>query len=153
SGRVALSVPARRLISDDGSVIERRRLLRPLKSANWTREALAESAWEAIDPVSFERLWRAEEIEAAKEPVRERVHLATGLLLLVWKRLPGDHVRVTRIVSADGTSIIGREVAAADLAKVSESFGLCGSFMPMPGDLANLVLACGTPQTLQSHDR
>src|SRR3546814_8817530 len=86
SGRVALSVPARRLIADDGSVIERRRLLRPLKSSNWTREALAESAWEVIDPVSFERLWRAEEIEAVKEPVRERVNLATWLILPVWKR-------------------------------------------------------------------
>lgn len=152
SGRVALSVPARRLIADDGSVIERRRLLRPLKSANWTREALAESAWEAIDPASFERLWRAEEIEAAKEPVRERVHLATGLLLPVWKRLPGDHVRVTRIVSADGTSIIGREVVAADIAKVSQTFGLENPVLPAPGELAALVLSSGTAQTLQSHD-
>ena len=153
SGRVALSVPARRLIADDGSVVERRRLLRPLKSANWTREALAESAWEAIDPVSFERLWRAEQIEAAKEPVRERVHLATGLLLPVWKRLPGEHVRVTRIVSADGTSIIGREVAAADLAKVSQTFGLGSAVLPTPAELADVVLASGTPQMLKSHDR
>jgi hypothetical protein len=152
SGRVALSVPARRLIADDGSVIERRRLLRPLKSANWTREALAESAWEAIDPASFERLWRAEEIEAAKEPVREKVHLATGLLLPVWKRLPGDHVRVTRIVSADGTSIIGREVVAADIAKVSQTFGLGNPALPTPGELAALVLSSGTAQNLQSHD-
>ena len=152
SGRVALSVPARRLIADDGSVVERRRLLRPLKSANWAREALAESAWQAIDPVSFERHWRAEESEAAKEPVRERVHLATGLLLPVWKRLPGEHVRVTRIVSADGTSIIGREVATADLAQVSETFGLDGAVLPAPRELADLVLASGTPQTLQSHD-
>ncbi|WP_431470116.1 strawberry notch-like NTP hydrolase domain-containing protein [Sphingosinithalassobacter sp. LHW66-3] len=152
SGRVALSVPARRLIADDGSVIERRRLLRPLKSDNWTREALAESAWEAIDSASFERLWRAEEIEAAKEPVRERVHLATGLLLPVWKRLPDDHVRVTRIVSADGTSIIGREVAAADIAKVSQTFGLGNPVLPTPGELAALVLSSGTAQSLQSHD-
>jgi hypothetical protein len=153
SGRVALNVPARRLIADDGSVVERRRLLRPLKSANWTREALAESAWEAIDPGSFERRWRAEENEAAKEPVRERVHLATGLLLPVWKRLPGEHVRITRIVSADGTSIIGREVAAADIAKVSETFGLGSAMLPTPGELAALVLASGTAQTLQSHDQ
>ena len=152
SGRVALSVSARRLIADDGSVIERRRLLRPLKSANWTRETLAESAWQAIDPASFERFWRAEEIEAAKEPIRERVHLATGLLLPVWKRLPGDHVRVTRIVSADGTSIIGREVVAADIAKVSQTFGLENPVLPAPGELAALVLSSGTAQTLQSHD-
>ncbi|MCT4573437.1 hypothetical protein N3930_40850, partial [Bacillus thuringiensis] len=98
------------------------------------------------------RLWRAEEIEAAKEPVRERVHLATGLLLPVWKRLPGDHVRVTRIVSADGTSIIGREVVAADIAKVSQTFGLGNAALPTPGELAALVLSSGTAQTLQSHD-
>ncbi len=153
SGRVALSVPARRIIADDGSVIERRRLLRPLNSANWTREALAESAWEATDPGSFERLWRAEEIDAAKEPVRERVHLAAGLLLPVWKRLPGQHVRVTRIVAEDGTSIIGREVAVADLVEVSESFGLGASMLPSSDELAGLVLTSGTAQVLQSHDR
>lgn len=153
SGRVALSVPARRLIADDGSVIERRRLLRPLKSANWTHEALAESAWEAIESISLERHWRAEENEAAKEPVRERVHLATGLLLPVWKRLPGEHVRITRIVSADGSSMIGREVAAADLAMVSETFGLGSTALPTPDELADLVLASGTAQTLQSHDQ
>ncbi|NNC52164.1 MAG: methylase, partial [Erythrobacter sp.] len=109
SGKVALSVPARRLIADDGAVIERRRLLRPLKSANWTLEALAESHWEEIGVSAFTSAWRAEEEEAAKSPVTERVHFATGLLLPVWKRLPGDHVRVTRLVAEDGQSIIGRE--------------------------------------------
>ena len=64
SGKVALSVPARRLIADDGAVIERRRLLRPLKSANWTLEALAESHWEEIFVTAFTSAWRVEEVEA-----------------------------------------------------------------------------------------
>jgi hypothetical protein len=119
SGKVALSVPARRLIADDGAVIERRRLLRPLKSANWTLDALAESHWEEIGVTAFTRAWRAEEEEAAKSPVTERVHLATGLLLPVWKRLPGDHVRVTRLVAEHGQSIIGREVLDIDLAAIA----------------------------------
>lgn len=152
SGRVALCVPARRLIADDGGVIDRRRLLRPLKSANWTCGALGESAWESLDQAAFEQGWRAEEVEAASEPVTERVHLATGLLLPVWKRLPGDHIRVTRIVAGDGQSFLGREVAASDIAGVAETFGLGQAAMPAPQELADLVLVSGKSQLLQSHD-
>ena len=152
SQRVALCVPARRLIADDGAVVERRRLLRPLKLTNWTCEALAESAWEETDAASFEKAWRKEEVEAAKEPVTERIHIATGLLLPVWKRLPGDHIRVTRIVADDGNSVIGREVAAADIAKVAETFGLHNVHGPSADELAELVLSSGKPQCFASHD-
>ncbi len=152
SGKVALSVPTRRLITDDGAVIERRRLLRPLNSANWTIEALAESHWEEIGVTAFTRAWRAEEERAAKSPVTERVHLATGLLLPVWKRLPGDHVRVTRLVAEDGQSIIGREVLDIDLAAIAETFGLSGVTGPAPDQIGDLVLASGKPLGLASHD-
>ncbi|WP_346033831.1 strawberry notch C-terminal domain-containing protein [Erythrobacter westpacificensis] len=152
SGKVALSVPARRLIADDGAVIERRRLLRPLKSANWTLEALAESHWEDIGVTAFTSAWRAEEEAAAASPVTERVHLATGLLLPVWKRLPGDHVRVTRLVAEDGQSIIGREVLDIDLAAIAETFGLSGVTGPSAEQIGDLVLANGKPLGLTSHD-
>ena len=152
SGKIALSVPARRLIADDGAVIERRRLLRPLKSANWTCDALGESLWEEIGVTEFAKAWRTEEEQAANSSVTERVHLATGLLLPVWKRLPGDHVRVTRLVAEDGHSIIGREVLDIDLAKIAETFGLVAVTGPAPDELGKLVLASGTPQPLASHD-
>ena len=152
SGKVALSVPARRLIADDGAVIERRRLLRPLKSANWTLEALAESHWEEIGVTAFTSTWRTEEEEAAKSSVTERVHLATGLLLPVWKRLPGDHVRVTRLVAEDGQSIIGREVLDVDLAAIADTFGLCGVTGPAAEQIGDLVLSSGKPLVLASHD-
>src|SRR3546814_1444512 len=143
--KVALSVPARRLIADDGEVIERRRLLRPLKSANWTLEALVESHWEEIGVTAFTSAWRIEEEEASKSPVTERVHLATGLLLPVWKRLPGDHVRVTRLVAEDGQSIIGREVLDIDLSAIAETFGLSVVAGPSAEQIRDLVLAIGTP--------
>ena len=150
SGKVALSVPARRLIADDGAVIERRRLLRPLKSANWTLDALAESHWEEIGVTAFTSAWRAEEEEAAASPVTERVHLATGLLLPVWKRLPGDHVRVTRLVAEDGQSIIGREVLDIDLAAIADTFGLSGVTGPSAEQIGDLVLVSGKPLGLTS---
>ncbi len=152
SGKVALSVPARRLIADDGAVIERRRLLRPLKSANWTLDALGESLWEEVGVTEFSKLWTQEESAAAASPVTERVHLATGLLLPVWKRLPGDHVRVTRLAAEDGSSIIGREVLDIDHAKIAETFGLKGVSGPAPAELGRLVLTSGTAQPLTSHD-
>jgi hypothetical protein len=36
---------------------------------------------------------------------------------------------------------------------VSETFGLGGAVLPRPEELADLILASGTPQTLQSHDQ
>ena len=152
SGHVALSVPARRLIADDGAVIERRRLLRPLKSANWTLEALAESHWQEIGVAAFSKAWEDEQRAAAASPVTERLHLATGLLLPVWKRLPGDHIQVTRLVAKDGRSIIGREVLAIDLAMVAEAFGLSAVAGPEPGEIGALVFASGRPQAFASHD-
>lgn len=152
SGKVALSVPARRFIADDGAVIERRRLLRPLKSANWTLDALAESHWEEIGVTEFTSAWRVEEEEAAASPVTERVHLATGLLLPVWKRLPSDHVRVTRLVAEDGQSIIGREVLDIDLAAIAETFGLSGIAGPSAEQIGDLVFDSGKPLSLTSHD-
>ncbi|WP_420607396.1 strawberry notch-like NTP hydrolase domain-containing protein [Novosphingopyxis sp.] len=153
SGGVALCVPARRIIADDGSVIERSRLLRPLKNSIWTLEALAESHWEKIDPDSFERFWRAEESQAASELARERVHLATGLLLPVWNRLSSDYVRVTRIVTGDGRALIGREILASDLPDIATAFGLSDVIGPAVGEFASLVMASGKSLEIRSHDR
>ncbi|VVT01097.1 strawberry notch-like NTP hydrolase domain-containing protein [Erythrobacter sp. EC-HK427] len=152
SGKVALSVPARRLIADDGAVIERQRLLRPLNTANWTLETLGESHWEEINVTTFMSAWQTEEEEAATSPVTERIHLATGLLLPVWKRLPGDHVRVTRLVAEDGQSIIGREVLDVDLATIADTFGLSGVTGPSAEQIGEFVLTSGKPLGLASHD-
>src|SRR3546814_12342856 len=80
SGKVALSVPARRLIADDGEVIERRRLLCPLKSANWTLEAIVASHWVQIGVTAFPIACRLEEEEASKFTVTARVHIPHALL-------------------------------------------------------------------------
>tara|TARA_R110000787_G_scaffold3020_1_gene11527 strand:- start:7583 stop:11830 length:4248 start_codon:yes stop_codon:yes gene_type:complete len=152
SGGAALAIPARRIINDDGSVTERRRLLRPLKSANWTIEALSESLWEPVDRESFERIWRAEEQEAARRREHMRIYLTTGLLLPVWNKLGDEHIHVARIVAKDGRALIGRQVDAADLAAISESFGLAHSGSVPASDIANLVMTNGKPIALASHD-
>jgi predicted RNA methylase len=152
SGGVALSVPTRRMITDEGETIERRRLIRPLKSVNWTLEALSESLWEQTDFKSFRKCWLEEEEKAASEIARERVHLATGLLLPVWNKIPGEIVRVTRIAASDGRSIIGREISELDMPDLARAFGLDLDQTVDPSRIAKMVMQSGKALALQSHD-
>ena len=152
SGGMALSVPTRRMITDEGETIERRRLIRPLKSVNWTLEALSESLWEQVDFKSFRKGWLDEEEQAAMETAHERVHLVTGLLLPVWNKIPGAFVRVTRIAASDGRSIIGREISEFDMADLSRAFGLDMNQTINPSRVAEMVMQSGKPFSVQSHD-
>ena len=90
-------VPARSLLADDGSRITRYKLVRPLKRGHLTADQLAESSWEPVDEQAFRAAWQAEVDEAFSSLKRELLHLATGLLLPVWDKLPKDHVRVSRV--------------------------------------------------------
>ncbi len=152
SGGVALSVPTRRMITDEGETIARRRLIRPLKSVNWTLEALSESLWQQTDFKSFRKCWLEEEEKAASDVARERVHLATGLLLPVWNKIPGEIVRVTRIAAGDGRSIIGREISELDMPDLARAFGLDLEHTVEPSRIAKMVMQSGKTLAIQSHD-
>lgn len=45
-------------------------------------------------------------------PWDSRFWLPSGLLLLVWDRLPAENMRVRRLTSDDGISVIGRVLDA-----------------------------------------
>ena len=150
SGRVGLLVPARRLLSDEGVAIERFELIRPLKREYLGAEQLAESSWEEIDATSFRGLWQAEAEEAERTPRRERLHLATGLLLPVWDKLPGEYVRVSRIAATDGRSLLGREVPLALVPDLAKALGLDLDLSLPPHELAALVLRTGKPMPFSS---
>ena len=143
SGRVALMIPARRLLTDEGERIDRFELIRPLKRDYLTADQLAESHWEPIHVESFEKLWNAEAEDVARSLKRERLHLATGLLLPVWDKLPDECVRVTRIAAQDGASLLGREIPAVYIPDLAEALGLnIEASVPVEG-LSNLVLKTG----------
>src|SRR3546814_5765369 len=66
SGRIGLLVPARSLLTDEGTRVARFELVRPLKHGHITADQLEESNWETVDPTEFRRLWQAEVDDAAK---------------------------------------------------------------------------------------
>lgn len=136
SGRVALRVPSWSQMDEEGRPIPMCQLVRPTGQDRMRLESLARSFWQHIDKEAFERLWR-EEAEQAREQVdTETVHVATGLLLPVWNKLPENDVRVWRIVDeASGQSRLGRIISAEMLAQTAASFNVADAVKLSPADL------------------
>jgi len=152
SGRVALLVPARSLLSDDGARIARFEMIRPLKRMYLAAEQLAESSWEIIALPEFERRWQAEVDEATASCKRERLHLATGLLLPVWDKLPSDYVRVSRIAAKDGNSLLGREVPVHCVPGLCRALGLEQASVLSAEDIVQAVVRSGRPMEVQGRE-
>jgi predicted RNA methylase len=143
SGKPALRVRARSLMSEEGLPIARYELIRPLKRDYLACDMLAETSWSEVPEVPFAEAWNAEVREAEATLRRETLHMATGLLLPIWDKLPDDHVQVVRIASTDGRSLLGREIAAAALGELGSKLGLeIGIDLP-PDELVATVLRTG----------
>ena len=152
SGRVGLLVRARSLMADDGTRVSRFELVRPLKRGHLTADQLEESSWGPVDADEFRRLWSQEVDEAASSHKRERLHLATGLLLPVWDKLPSDFVRVSRISARDGRSLLGREVPLHCVPELCQALGLKSDQAFSAEQVAEAVLASGRPMQIKARE-
>ena len=118
SGRAAVQVPAPSLMLDDGEVERRVRLLRPMERTAIPLAAMAQTHWKEADRDTFARAWEAElaEVPAFTE---SDLHIVTGLLLPIWKRLPDEAMRVYRLQTDDGE----RDHRPAGLARLGGAGG------------------------------
>ncbi len=123
SGRAAVSVPAASLMLDDGTVERRVRLLRPMERVTVTLAELGQSQWRPAEPEAFTVAWEAE-VAAVPEFSTSTLHVVTGLLLPVWRRLPDVSPRVVRLQTDEGERIIGRVVTPEILPDVERNFGV-----------------------------
>ncbi|MDE0371507.1 MAG: hypothetical protein OXI73_03030, partial [Rhodospirillales bacterium] len=73
---------------------------------------------------------------------------ACGLLLPVWDRLPAENMRVRRMVTDDGTALIGRVLDAGQLRAVRASFGLAGGPAMTGQEAFQAVMERGTALAL-----
>ena len=112
SGRAAVQVPAPSLMLDDGQVERRISLIRPMDRMPISFERLAQTHWTKADTESFSRAWEAE-LADVPEFTDSELHIVTGLLLPIWRRLPDEHCRVYRLQTDDGERVIGRLVSPA----------------------------------------
>ncbi|WP_234715862.1 strawberry notch C-terminal domain-containing protein [Sphingopyxis macrogoltabida] len=127
SGKAALAEPSRHFMTEQGELIRRVILHRPLRREYHHFDDLAESAWEEAPSQTFEKLWQSEVAELAERLTTETVYLATGLLLPIWSSLPIDYLEVRRIVDEEGRSWLGRMVHELDVAKLLEKFDIAST--------------------------
>ena len=140
SGRVALLVPDRTWLDDQGNAPPTYRLYRPNGRATITEVELAESHWDDFSLDAFEALWEQEAAEAATQPHIERLFLATGRLLPIWNLL-GDEAQVRRLVTQDGRSLLGRIVPADSVNGLLAKLGLDDRIAMAPGELVSAAMS------------
>ncbi|RJE87179.1 strawberry notch-like NTP hydrolase domain-containing protein [Paracoccus onubensis] len=112
SGRAAVQIPTTSVMLDDGEIERRVRLIRPMEAQNVPVRMMGETHWVEADRDAFATVWQAELAEVP-EFAESTLHMVTGLLLPIWKRLPNDSTRVYRLQTDAGERIIGRKVSPA----------------------------------------
>lgn len=112
SGRAAVQVPASSIMLDDGEIERRVRLIRPMEQHHASLAMMEDSHWQEAARDTFAAVWQREvaEVPAYTDGA---IHMVSGLLLPVWKRLPNESTRVYRLQTDDGERIIGRRVSPA----------------------------------------
>jgi predicted RNA methylase len=120
SERATVQVPAPSLMLDDGEVERRVRLLRPMERTAIPLAMMAQTHWKEADQAAFARAWDKELAEVPAFTDSD-LHIVTGLLLPIWKRLPDDSMRVYRLQTDAGERIIGRLVSPAWVAQTADA--------------------------------
>ena len=128
SGRAAVQIPTTSAMLDNGEIERRVRLIRPMEAMNISLRAMGETHWIEADRADFARAWNAELAEVP-EFTDSILHMVTGLLLPIWKRLPQEASRVYRLQTDEGERIIGRRVSPAWAANAATS-GVAISITP-----------------------
>src|SRR3546814_8547357 len=81
---------------------------------------VAQTHWHEVDRDAFAAAWNAEIVDLP-EFTDSRIHIVTGLLLPIWKRLPDEGCRVYRLQTDEGERVIGRLVSPAWVAQAVRS--------------------------------
>ena len=123
SHRAVVQVAAASLMHDDGRVVARTRLVRPMSRETLTIDEFSRSHWRPATRDRFAPLWEAEYAQVP-EFAESEFHIITGLLLPIWDRLPAENMRVYRFETDDRERVIGRLVTPEALARVYEGLGV-----------------------------
>ena len=112
SGRAAVQIPTTSIMLDDGEIERRVQLIRPMEAHNVPVKMMGETHWLDADRNAFAAAWTTEVAEVP-EFADSTIHVVTGLLLPIWKRLPNESTRVYRLQTDEGERIVGRKVSPA----------------------------------------
>jgi len=94
--------------------------MRPMERPTYPASGMSETHWREADREAFVRAWERE-VAQLPEFIETTLHVVSGLLLPIWKRLPDDSMRVYRLQTDAGERIIGRLVSPAWVAQAADA--------------------------------
>ncbi|NET71370.1 MAG: hypothetical protein F6K62_10695 [Sphaerospermopsis sp. SIO1G2] len=126
SGRVALQMIESVLELETGAMTSRVKLQRPAHVDRMSLPEFNKSGWESVDAEVFHSCWTQEVADAPTQRVTE-FYLISGVLLPVWKKLSKDNLKVCRLITDDGISLLGCVVMPVEIGSVYTAFRLDAS--------------------------
>ena len=105
-------------------------------------EELAASNWKDAGGDRWRSLWDAE-VEGLPSHTESRLWLVTGLLLPIWDRLPGENMRVRRLATDAGESLLGRVLTPEQAHAFRDAFGLAGGPVMSSAEMHEAILTRG----------
>jgi predicted RNA methylase len=143
SKRPALMVEAPSLLLDDGAVVRRIRLVRPLGAETMKWDDFERSHWQPTTMARLQHAWMRE-AESLPPTTTDELLLITGLLLPVWHQLPAERMRVYRLKTDDGRPLLGRLIHPEERDAVLGRFGETGATPLTPAETWAAVMERGT---------
>ena len=140
SRHAAVLCGAPSLLLPDGGLAPRITVQRPNARTVMTLQEFHASHWQAATPEAWQATWE-HDLAAVPEFSESTFYLATGLLLPVWNHFPQDTMRVRRLVTDDGTTLLGRILREQEVYAVRTAFGsTAADSVPTPARAFALVL-------------
>lgn len=87
-----------------------------------TRDKFSGKNWERLDKQAARKPWN-EALKKLPTHTKQKVHLISGALLPIWKRLPKGHMRIVRVRVDDGRVLLGRRVPEREIDATLEKLG------------------------------
>ena len=114
----------------------------PPPASPWPRRSLPPRTGRMRTGISWRALWDAE-IEGLPSHTESRLWLVTGLLLPIWDRLPGENMRVRRLATDAGESLLGRVLTPEQAHAFRDAFGLSGGPVMSSAEIHEAILNRG----------
>ena len=146
SGHAAVIVPATVRMGEDGGLVERCRIIHPVRTETIDRSALADTWWAPADEAAWRAAWAAE-IASLPSHTETTLWLVTGLLLPIWHLLPDHKMRIRRLTTNDGERLLGRVLSEAEAMVFRRTCGL-GSATLSAQEVKSALIELGTSFTL-----
>lgn len=131
------------LYDEDGKARPQVKLARPKHDDLMSRDAFERSRWAPCSEAACRAAWSAEADDCSGQVDEEIVTLLSGLILPLWKFLEADTMRVRRVKTDCGQSLLGPLLSARAIETLQNLIGFTERDDRSPAAIWSAVMSFG----------